>query len=74
MVSFVPEKKWMSTGLSVVRRGPDNASEVSAKWRDQKMSQFFSPEAGTSLGRLDTSTCRNGPWPTLVPNTVYAWP
>ena len=29
MVSFVREKKWMNDGLSVVRRGPDNASEVS---------------------------------------------
>ena len=48
MVSFVREKKWMKDGLSVVRRGPDNASEVSAKWRDQKMSDFGPPEAGTS--------------------------
>ena len=41
MMSFVREKKWMSDGLSVVRGGPDNASEVCAKWRDHKMSQFF---------------------------------
>ena len=48
-MSFVREKKWISVGLSVVRRGPDIASEVCAKWRDQQMSQFLSPEAGTSL-------------------------
>ena len=45
MMSFVREKKWISVGLSVVRRGPDNASEVCAKWRDQQTSQFLSPEA-----------------------------
>ena len=48
MMSFVREKKWMSDGLSVVRRRQIYASEVSAKWRDQKMSDFCSPEAGTS--------------------------
>jgi hypothetical protein len=48
MMSFVREKKWTRDGLSVVRRGPDNAREVCAKWRDHKMSQFLSPEAGTS--------------------------
>ena len=52
MVSFVREKKWMSISLSVVRRGPDNASEACGKRRDQKMSQFLSPEAGTSLHQL----------------------
>ena len=41
MMNFIREKKWMSDGLSVVRGGPDNASEVCAKWRDHKMSQFF---------------------------------
>ena len=50
MVSFVREKKWMKGGLSVVRRGPDNASEVSRKWRDHKMSGFGPPEVGTSHG------------------------
>jgi hypothetical protein len=29
--------------------GSDNASAVSEKWRDQKMSQKFAPEVGTSL-------------------------
>ena len=48
MMSFVREKKWTGVGLSVVRRGSDNAREVCAKWRDHKMSQFLSPEAGTS--------------------------
>ena len=48
MMSFVREKKWMSDGLSVVRRRQIYASEVSAKWRDQKMSDFGPPEAGTS--------------------------
>ena len=48
MVSFVREKKWMNDGLSVVRRGPDNASKVSRKWRDHKMSGFGPPEVGTS--------------------------
>jgi hypothetical protein len=28
--------------------GSDNASAVSEKWRDQKMSQKFAPEVGTS--------------------------
>ena len=49
MMSFVREKKWMGVGLSVIRRGPDNASEVCAKWRDHKMSGFGPPEVGTSL-------------------------
>ena len=48
MMSFVREKKWMGVGLSVIRRGPDNASEVCAKWRDHKMSGFGPPEVGTS--------------------------
>ena len=52
MVSFVREKKWMNDGLSVVRRGPDNASEVCAKWRDHKMSGFGPPAVGTSRVRL----------------------
>ena len=43
MMSFVREKNGWDIGLSVVRRGPDNASEVCAKWRDHKMSQFLSP-------------------------------
>jgi hypothetical protein len=30
--------------------GSDNASAVSEKWRDQKMSQKFAPEVGTSRG------------------------
>ena len=51
MMSFVREKKWMGVGLSVIRRGPDNASEVCAKWRDHKMSGFCSPEVGTSPPR-----------------------
>ena len=57
MVSFVREKKWTSDSLSVVRRRSDNAGEVCAKWRDHKMSQFLSPEAGTSLnlGRHDVA-------------------
>ena len=42
-------EKWMNDGLSVVRRRQIYAGEVSAKWRDQKMSDFCSPEAGTSL-------------------------
>ena len=55
MMSFVREKKWMSFGLSLVRRGPDNASEVCAKWRDQQMSQFLSPEAGLEQATLTVS-------------------
>ena len=49
MMSFVREKKWTRVGLSVVRRWPDNASAVSEKWREQKMSGNLSPEIGTSL-------------------------
>ena len=52
MMGFVRETKWMSDGLSVVRGGPDNASEVCAKWRDHKMSDFCSPEVGTSKRHL----------------------
>jgi hypothetical protein len=48
MMSFVREKKWTRVGLSVVRRWPDNASAVSEKWREQKMSGNLSPEIGTS--------------------------
>ena len=50
MMSFVREKKWMSDGLSVVRGGPDNASEVCAKWRDHKMSQFFHLKLEQAIG------------------------
>ena len=53
MMSFVREKKWMGVGLSVIRRGPDNASEVCAKWRDHKMSGFGPPEVGTSHKRSE---------------------
>ena len=48
MMSFVREKKWTRVGLSVVRRWPDNASAVSEKWREQKMSGNLSPEIRTS--------------------------
>jgi len=43
------ERKWTRCRLSVVRRWPNNARAVSENWWDQKMSQNFSPEIGTSL-------------------------
>ena len=63
MMSFVREKKWMGVGLSVIRRGPDNASEVCAKWRDHKMSDFGSPEVGTSQVE------RHGNWSAMLQKT-----
>ena len=55
MMSFVREKKWMSDGLSVVRGGPDNASEVCAKWRDHQMSQKFHLRSEQAIRQLDGS-------------------
>jgi hypothetical protein len=48
MMSFVWEKKWTSGSLSIILQWSDNTGKVCTKWLDHKMSQFLSPEAGTS--------------------------